>query len=130
MDDDNLNTDNGLQFVAHADEIEDGERLLVHVGNREVAVFRIDGEWHALANVCPHQGAPLCKGGITGTLSAVRDEERGDFELVYERKNKVIACPWHAWEFDITTGEHLSNTGYVVPTYDVLVRDGKIYLKI
>jgi nitrite reductase (NADH) small subunit len=118
-----------LEFVAHADEIKDGERILVDIGNREVAIFKLNGEWHALANVCPHQGAPLCEGKITGTLSAVRNEKEDDFDLVYDRKNRVIACPWHAWEFDIATGEHLSNTGYTVPTYDIVVRDEKLYLK-
>ena len=111
-------------YVAGADELGPGDRVIVEIDGREICVFNVDGEFHALANYCVHQGGPACEGLLSGTL-AVDD----DFELVYSREGRVLSCPWHGWEFDVTTGEHLSHTGYRLPTYDVEVEDDGIYVR-
>lgn len=93
VDDDDPHAADDLQFVACADQVEEVERIIVNIGKREVGVFNLDGEWHALANICPHQGVPLCEGGIRGTLSAVRDEEGDNFDLVYDRNIGLLPVP-------------------------------------
>lgn len=114
-----------LEYVADADDLDPGDRIIVDFRGREVAVFNVDGEFYALANYCVHQGGPACEGMISGTL-AVDD----DWELTYSREDQVIACPWHGWEFDITTGEHLTPTGYQLPSYEVVRRNGELYVRI
>ena len=115
-----------LTRVASTAELDPGERVLVEVDGKEIAVFNVDGEYYALLNYCVHQGGPLCEGGTSGTLT-----EDGEGRLRYERKGEIVTCPWHAWEFDITTGEHLARPEkYRVPTYDVVVRDGDLFVAV
>jgi len=92
--------------VCPAAELGPGERRIVDVDGlaHSVGVFNVDGDYHALANVCPHHLAPLCEGTITGEM---RSEGVGDYRL--ERAGEVIQCPWHGWKFDIANGTSVSN---------------------
>ena len=113
----------GRVHVASVDTFERGDRVLVEVEGREIAVFRAEDGFYALSNYCVHQGGPVCEGLVSGTLGV----EGG--ELVYEKENKVVSCPWHGWEFDVETGEHLADPSYRQPTYDVEVEDGEVYVR-
>ena len=84
--------------VAKAEDIAPGERLAVSVGNRDIAIFNVDGGYYALANRCPHEGGPLCGGLITGIPLS---DGPNDYRI--SRKGEFIRCPWHGWEFDIKT---------------------------
>lgn len=85
--------------VAQADEIPPGGRKIVEIGGRSIGVFNLDGEFYALRNSCPHQGAPLCAGYQITALSA---SEPGAYEQNPSRG--IVRCPWHGWEFEIRTG--------------------------
>jgi nitrite reductase/ring-hydroxylating ferredoxin subunit len=100
--------------VCPADELGPGERTMVEAEGRSIGVFNVDGEYRALNNVCPHQLAPLCEGTITGETVA---PAVGEYD--YRREGEIIRCPWHGWEFDITTGESLFNPHLSTRTYDV-----------
>lgn len=90
--------------VARADEVPEGERLIVEVEGREIGIFNIDGEFFALRNRCPHLGGPLCVGEILGLVHA---SEPGDVK--FDASKKLLTCPWHGWEFDIKTGQSYFN---------------------
>ena len=111
-----------LEYVTGVENVDVGERVLVEVRGREVAVFNVDGEFHALANYCIHQGGPVCEGVQSGTLT-----QRGG-EVTYVREGEIVSCPWHGWEFDIKSGKHLARDKYRIPTYDVVLHRGSIYL--
>lgn len=113
-----------LQHVGGADTIDDGQRVIVEVRGREIAVFNAHGEFYAVANYCVHQGGPVCEGLLSGTLN-----QDGD-EVSYVSDGEIISCPWHGWEFDIKTGEHLARSKYKLPTYDVFVHEDEIYLDL
>ena len=85
--------------VARAAELEPGTRKLVTVEGRGVVVINIKGELFALSNTCPHKGASLCNGLLTGL---VRSTKPGEYK--YERAGEILRCPWHQWEFDVRTG--------------------------
>lgn len=110
-------------FVIEADALAVGDRVIVEVDGQEIAVFKTGDGFVALANYCVHQGGPVCEGLLSGTVGV--DD---DMDLVYEREGEVVACPWHGWEFDIRTGEHLADPSYRLPTYEVTVQDGDVYL--
>ena len=59
-------------------------RELVAEG-RVIALFNVEGTFHALDGVCPHAGGPLGQGQLDGC---------------------IVTCPWHGWQFDVTTGQH------------------------
>ena len=44
------------------------------------------------------------------------------------REGRIARCPWHNWEFDITTGVNLADPQKRVRTYEVDVTDGQVYL--
>ena len=85
--------------VARAAEIPPGERKLVTVRGRPIAVFNLGGEFFGLLNRCPHEGGPMCEGILTGLIEA---DVPGEYR--YSRVGEVLRCPWHGWEFDIRTG--------------------------
>jgi 3-phenylpropionate/trans-cinnamate dioxygenase ferredoxin subunit len=86
--------------VASVDEIPPGGRKIVKVGGRSIGVFNLDGEFFALRNQCPHQGGPLCKGRLAGLI-----QSPAPGEFTYTRRGEFLRCPWHAWEFDVRTGQ-------------------------
>lgn len=97
---------------------------MIDLDGREVAVFRVDGEYHALSNHCVHQGGPACEGRLSGTLGV-----DGSGDLTYEREGEIVSCPWHGWEFDVTTGESLADPSFRQPTYEVVEEGGAVYLR-
>lgn len=115
----------GRHYVTMVDELNEGERAIVDVKGREIGVFNIDGELHAVGSHCPHMGGPCAEGLLTGMFSA--DE---DGKMTYERDNEILSCPWHGWEFDILTGEHLGHTKRKLLQYDVVTEDGEIYIEL
>lgn len=114
-----------LHYVSTVDDIKPGKRAVVDIEGQEIAIFNVKGEYHAFLNYCVHQGGPACEGLVSGTLTV-----NEDFELTYDREDEIIACPWHGWEFDLNTGEHLANSKYSIPSYDIMIDGGDIYIKI
>jgi 3-phenylpropionate/trans-cinnamate dioxygenase ferredoxin subunit len=103
--------------VARVGDLPPGERTIVTLEGRSIGVFNVAGVFYALRNACPHQSAPLCQGRITGLLTAVDQQH-----LHYSRPGEIIRCPWHGWEFDITTGRSVFNPHRVrVRAYEVTV---------
>ena len=103
--------------ICRVSDLPPGERKIVEVARRTIGVFNVFGEYFALRNLCPHQGGPLCLGTITGTARSSRPGE-----IIWERDGQVLRCPWHGWEFDITSGRSVFNPHRLrVRTYDVTV---------
>jgi nitrite reductase/ring-hydroxylating ferredoxin subunit len=96
--------------VATTDELQPGDRIVVELGRRWVAVFNVDGNYYAIEDICPHDDGPLADGELDGC---------------------VIECPRHGATFDITTGEVLSPPALTgVPTYEVRVQGDDIQIAI
>lgn len=85
--------------VAKAEDLPPGGRLRVVVEGRAILVLNIKGELFALTDTCPHRGASLSGGVLTGLVSSTAP---GDVR--YERAGEILRCPWHQWEFDVRTG--------------------------
>ncbi|CAG7622157.1 hypothetical protein PAESOLCIP111_02398 [Paenibacillus solanacearum] len=102
--------------VMRADELPEGGHKIVEARGISFGIYRIKGEYYAWRNVCPHAGAPVCRGKVCGTRlpSLV-------YEYKYGRENEILRCPWHGWEFDLLTGEHLVDP-------ETKLRQGKLEL--
>lgn len=94
----------GRHVVCKLDELPPGERKIVKAEGRSIGVFNVGGEFYALRNSCPHQAAPLCMGAIKGMAMP---SSPGEYE--WSREGEILRCPWHGWEFDITTGRSIHN---------------------
>ena len=69
--------------VGRAGEVPDGRPEVFEVEDRHIAVYRIDGAYHAIEDVCTHDGGPLAEGELDG---------------------QEVICPRHGARFDVTTG--------------------------
>jgi nitrite reductase/ring-hydroxylating ferredoxin subunit len=97
-----------------------GERKIVKAGARSIGVFRIDDDFFAIRNRCPHQGGPLCVGRLSPWAMA---EEPGEVSM--DGPLRLVACPWHGWEYDLETGQSFMGPGETrVKSYDVTVAKG------
>jgi nitrite reductase/ring-hydroxylating ferredoxin subunit len=69
--------------VAASQDVPPGRAKMIEAGGRQIALFNVDGAFHAIDGICPHRGAPLSDGEVDGTS---------------------VTCPWHGATFDLTTG--------------------------
>jgi nitrite reductase/ring-hydroxylating ferredoxin subunit len=97
--------------VCAAGALQPGEKRGVEIGRRHVVVVRAaDGSFHALVDVCPHQGARLSAGPLAGY---------------------VLRCPWHNFGFDVRSGRSvLEPDRYRVKTYDVTIENGDLVVDV
>jgi 3-phenylpropionate/trans-cinnamate dioxygenase ferredoxin subunit len=104
-------------IVGRVSEVPPGQRKIVEVEGRSIGVFNVHGTFYALRNTCPHQGGPLCLGSIKGmTLPSAPGE------YLWAREGEILRCPWHGWEFDLTTGRAICEPERTrVRTYPVTV---------
>ena len=107
--------------VGPLSELPPGTRRIVHPsGGAGIGVFNVDSKLYAVKNTCPHMGAELCKGKLTGTTRGTRTED-GHVAMEWIRDGEILRCPWHHWEFDILTGRTLFPSRRRVATYEVEV---------
>ncbi len=105
--------------VGKADEIPPGSRKIVRVEGRSIGVFNVDGQFYAIRNRCPHQGAALCEGKLWGAL---KSDVPGSFE--YSSTKDIIACISHGWEFSLRTGQSWCDPKRLrVRSYEISVED-------
>jgi nitrite reductase/ring-hydroxylating ferredoxin subunit len=95
--------------VGRAEDVPTGEGRVIEADGRTLAVFNVDGTLYALDNACPHRGGPLGDGDLDGRL---------------------VACPWHAWRWDVTSGANANNPAVRVPCFPVTVEAGEIFVDL
>jgi nitrite reductase/ring-hydroxylating ferredoxin subunit len=111
--------------VAAVGEIAPGTCRIVTAAGRQIGVYNVHGEYYALINRCPHEGAALCTGPI---LPEFKSDRPGEYRLT--RHGEMLRCPWHGWEFDIKTGQSWCHPDSVkARTYQVEVIAGETLAK-
>ena len=112
--------------VCAASDIPEGGKKIVSVEGIEIGIFRVRGNLYGWRNICPHAHAPVCEGVICGTRlpSPV-------YEYEYGRDREILRCPWHGWEFDLLTGQHLAEKdGVRLKGYKVVAEGEDVYVEI
>lgn len=108
--------------VAEVGEIPSGSSKRLMLKGRPVAVFNAKGEFFALLDRCPHEGASLCRGGRVGLT---RSSSPGTYD--YTRAGEFIRCPWHGWEFDLRTGQSYCDPAKLqIRSFKVSVVEGAV----
>jgi nitrite reductase/ring-hydroxylating ferredoxin subunit len=81
----------------------------VQVGGKALAVANVGGAIYAISNTCLHRGGPLGEGQLAGN---------------------AVTCPWHGWQFDVTTGKAVQNPNAGVGCYPTEVRGEEVYVDV
>jgi NAD(P)H-dependent nitrite reductase small subunit len=98
-----------LTKVASKSEIAPGTGKVVEVEGKAVAVFNCDGQFYAIENTCKHRGGPLGEGSLSGT---------------------AVSCPWHGWEYDVTTGACQMDPAISVRTFPVTIQGDDLFVSV
>lgn len=93
--------------VAKVEDLPPGKAMVVEVEGEKVALFNCDGEFYASSNVCLHKGGPIGEGKLDGA---------------------TVTCPWHGWQYDVTTGVNKKRPDKILATYEVRVEDGEVLI--
>ena len=97
----------GFVRAAKLGDVPPGTIREFQVEGKAVAVANVDGQIHAINGVCIHRGGPLGDGPLEGS---------------------VVTCPWHGWQYDVTTGKISQNPAVGVDCYRVEVRGEDIFV--
>ena len=95
--------------VAHIRDVAPGAAREFVVAGRIIALYHVNGKFFAMDGVCPHAGGPLGEGTLNGN---------------------VVTCPWHGWQFDVTTGQHCLSSAIRHPTFPVSVEGEDVYVEL
>ena len=95
--------------VASVGDVPTGKGRQVTVGDRWVALFNIGGTHHAIDAICLHQGGPLAEGTLSGC---------------------VVTCPWHGWQFDVTSGTFVQDPRVGVTCHEVRVVGDDVQVRL
>lgn len=91
--------------VAGTGDVKPGHGIVAEVNGKTLAVFNIDGTFHVIDNTCVHRGGPLGEGEVEG---------------------QIVSCPWHGWQFNLSTGECVKNPLAKVTVYSVKVEGADV----
>jgi len=95
--------------VAEVGDLQPGECKTVTVGDRELALYNVGGKFYATDNVCAHRGGPLGEGTLNGN---------------------IVTCPWHGWQFDVSTGKALTVPTAQVDKFECVVEGNDVKVKL
>jgi len=100
---------NGWVRLAAVADCPQGEGREFAIHGRLIALFHLEDRFAAIDGVCPHQGGPLGQGELNGC---------------------VVTCPWHGWQYDVTTGCHTSLPNLKQDEFQLKVVDEEIFIQL
>lgn len=96
--------------VAKRSQIPEHGVMGVEIEGKSLALVKLDGAIYALADICPHEGAPLSDGQIVG---------------------EDLECPWHRSCFNVITGQVTRDPAMEnIATYTVRVSGDAVEVEI
>jgi nitrite reductase (NADH) small subunit/3-phenylpropionate/trans-cinnamate dioxygenase ferredoxin subunit len=95
--------------VCKVGDLQEGEGKTVSVNGKLIALFKVDGAFHAIDDTCPHMGASLSGGWV---------------------ENRIVTCPWHAWRFRLTDGAWADNPRIKIGCYAVRVNGEDVEIEV
>jgi len=98
-----------FQQVCMLSDLQEGQGSEFLVGSQILAIFRIRSNVFAVDGFCAHQGGPIAKGKLQGSC---------------------ITCPWHGWQYDITSGIHLLSNKRMLACFATEVRADEVWVDI
>lgn len=94
------------QFACKRVELQERPQEIM-LGTIVIALFETDHGVFATDAMCAHQGGPLAQGTVDG---------------------KCLTCPWHGWQYDVSTGMNLLTKRKMLATYPVEFRGDEVWV--
>jgi nitrite reductase/ring-hydroxylating ferredoxin subunit len=116
--------------VARSADIPEGGRIVLDVAGATIGLFRAAGMLYAYENTCPHQGGPVCQGLLIPRVEERLNPDRTAAGFRFDPSDPRIVCPWHGYEFSITTGLHPGNPAIRLRSIEVSEEEGVVYAGI
>jgi 3-phenylpropionate/trans-cinnamate dioxygenase ferredoxin component len=93
--------------AAKASDIAPGTIREVQVNGKKLALANVNGQFYAIDNTCLHRGGPLGQGDLG---------------------EAIVTCPWHGWQYDVTTGKNIQNPAVGVQGFPVELRGEEVFV--
>jgi nitrite reductase (NADH) small subunit len=116
--------------IGSASDFADPGRKIIGFEGFEVGVFKLDGEFFAYLNLCPHMGGQVCQGKMIAKVEEIIAEDRTSKGMAFSKTRMHVVCPWHSYEFDIRTGVHPGNARARLRKIKVTVSDGEVIIGV
>ena len=95
--------------VANTDALKPGECRVITAKGKTLALYNVNNQYFATENSCSHRAGPLGDGILDGD---------------------IVTCPWHGWQFDVTTGKREADDQVRLKTFDVMVTSRHVLVKL
>jgi nitrite reductase/ring-hydroxylating ferredoxin subunit len=95
--------------VAQVGDLAPGKGKIVQADGEEIALFNVEGRFYAIHNTCLHRGGPLGEGELDET---------------------TVTCPWHGWQYDVTTGDKVRSPAVKVANFNVEVEGADVLVEL
>jgi nitrite reductase (NADH) small subunit len=102
-----------------------GEVRLLELAGHPIGLYQVGGNYYAVADRCPHRGAPLCSSG-----RVVRGIQLDRGIAVQGAALGLLRCPWHKWDFEIATGRCLVHSRLRIRRYRVEQQDNELRISL
>jgi nitrite reductase/ring-hydroxylating ferredoxin subunit len=113
--------------VGPLDDFERGRLHLVTADGREVGIVRWEDKVSAMRTVCPHQLASLISAMVRPRLRCAGPLSPVEADTL----SPTISCPWHGWEFDLSTGRPIWDPkGPGLRIFPAEIRDGRVLVEL
>jgi nitrite reductase/ring-hydroxylating ferredoxin subunit len=116
------------QFIGKLSEFNDGDRRIVFLGDIEIGVFRHEGKFFAYSNYCLHQGGPVCEGLTIAKVEERIMPDKTSRGMYFSDTEMHFVCPWHGYEYDMKSGECVSDRRLKLRKYKVVEKGDDVYV--
>ena len=97
-----------MEELCNVDDVPEGGSYVVDIGEKQIALFKIDGTIYGINASCPHRQGPLDQGDLNG---------------------KIVTCPLHRWSFDVTNGKSQFPPGQQVQCFNIVIEGDQVCLE-
>ncbi|WP_408007979.1 Rieske (2Fe-2S) protein [Pseudalkalibacillus sp. A8] len=116
--------------ACHQSELEQRKSLTLELEGKTIGIIRDHNYVYAYENNCPHFGGPVCLGGVFGKINLELDETKMALRETVSDEDLRLVCPWHAFEYDLRTGECVVDSKLKLQKYDAYIKDEHVFVKI
>jgi len=98
-----------IRLCSRAEAPDPGKVTEVEAGGKVFCLGNLHGDLHAVNGICPHRGGPLGEGWVDG---------------------ESVVCPWHAWSFNLKTGQAEHPVQQQVRVYPLKVQGEDVLVEL